>query len=110
MIKQYLQNFETLCNKTSNINNGCGNTLLLARRQIDRIIENNILLHPDENVLARRKRQAVAGAAGLGMAAEATLYNFFNKHEMEKCNENIELLKTNEDHLLNLIKNHTLIF
>lgn len=108
ILTNQVMEFETLCQKAKYMTDGCETSVMLARRQLERIRETNTIFNA-ARYPQRTKRFVVLGATLVGAGIGAMVSHVISQQEVAACNKNIEILKGNEDHMLELIKNHTSI-
>lgn len=108
-LDQHMDELRLICRQTNALRSYCESTMTLLKVRLSRLHENNELIsrNHSRSIISQRHKRAIGFIAGLAIGAGVTHY--LHSSDTENCKNNIKLLQENEDHLLELIKNHTSI-
>lgn len=99
---QYLDEIQTICTKVSKLDSHCQNIISFFRGEL------NICAQKQERIFRQNPRSKRGLIDGIGVAAKY-LFGTLNADDAVYYDKQISILKQNDGHLLNLIKNQTLI-
>lgn len=112
VLNDQIDQLRDLCSQTTVVRDFCESTVNLATQRIHNMNDNNDLIHhvhsfPREKRQRRNKRVVAAMIAGAAIGAAVNHY--LQSADIDECKKNIALMHENENHILELIKNHTSI-